>query len=403
MLVKALIVDDDPEFAGFAKLLFKEPIKEGKLVFVFASNGVEALNLLQADLDIELLITDIRMPYMDGLVLLAKVNELKPNLNPVLTTVVMSAFDDIENIRRAMNAGAFDFLPKPINPADFRATMGKSVEHVRGLKNARQLVRQNRKELNQAYETLEKANEQLRELDKLKSAFISVVTHELRSPFVNISFSTELLMRYCRKQAWSEALAQVAELEDGIQSAWKMVDTLIVFAQFFNNRGELDYTKLDLGAVVEKSLIPCRKQAENKGINLHVNLAEKRLLIQADEARLNDAIYHLVGNAIKFTGEGGHVWVRVYTEPEAIFFEVEDTGCGVEPDRLASLWHSFAQLADPVNRGVEGLGLGLALVNYIIKAHNGDVFATSKLGKGSTFGFHLLYNNLANGEPGTYI
>jgi signal transduction histidine kinase len=70
---------------------------------------------------------------------------------------------------------------------------------------------------------------------------------------------------------------------------------------------------------------------------------------------------------------------------------------------LASLWHSFAQLADPVNRGVEGLGLGLALVNYIIKAHNGDVFATSKLGKGSTFGFHLLYNNLANGEPGTYI
>jgi signal transduction histidine kinase len=259
------------------------------------------------------------------------------------------------------------------------------------LENARlveDLVRAHN-DLGQAYAALAEANRQLQELDKLKSAFIGVITHELRTPFANIAFSMELLERHGQEHLPPELNEQVEELATGIKTAQTMVDNLVTFATFLSKQGELHPTRLDVCQVVQDSLLPLTSLAESKGITLHIEVPEEALELRGDKNRLGDAVYHLVHNAIKFTEAGGEVWIRCQNTDRRIRLEVQDTGVGVSNDKLPTLWEDFTQMADPLRRGVEGLGLGLALVKYVVNAHGGDVFAHGEEGVGSTFGFEI--------------
>jgi sigma-B regulation protein RsbU (phosphoserine phosphatase) len=132
MPVKVLIADDEPDLEVLVCQRFRKQIRDGEYDFVFARNGQEALERLQADPDIEVLMTDINMPVMDGLTLLTRLADLPFALQPV----VVSAYGDMVNIRTAMNRGAFDFLTKPIDFHDFELTLSKSLRHVRMLKQA---------------------------------------------------------------------------------------------------------------------------------------------------------------------------------------------------------------------------------------------------------------------------
>ncbi len=248
-------------------------------------------------------------------------------------------------------------------------------------------------DLGQAYAALNQANRRLQELDKLKSAFIGVITHELRTPFANIVFSLELLERYWQKNLTPELREPqeqlLEQLTAGITSARTMVDNLVTFATFLSKQGELSLAWLDFGQVIQGSLLPLKSLAESKPITLQAEVPEELPPLHGDRDRLADAIYHLVHNAVKFTEAGGEVWVRCQATAYRVRFEVQDTGVGVPSDKLPTLWEDFTQMADPLRRGVEGLGLGLALVKYIVNAHGGDVWAQSEEGVGSTFGFHI--------------
>jgi signal transduction histidine kinase len=244
-------------------------------------------------------------------------------------------------------------------------------------------------DLGRAYADLNKANRQLQELDKLKSAFIGVITHELRTPFANILFSLELLERHGRKHLPQELHDQLDQVGGGVKSAKMMIDNLVTFSTFLSKQGELRPAQLDFGQVVQDSLLPLQSLAEAKQIAIHTQVPQELPPLRGDRERLADAIYHLVHNAIKFTAAGGEVWVRCQATDRALRFEVQDTGVGVPVDKLPTLWEDFAQMADPLRRGVEGLGLGLALVKYVVNAHGGDVQAESEEGVGSTFGFRI--------------
>jgi sigma-B regulation protein RsbU (phosphoserine phosphatase) len=132
MAVKVLVIDDEPDLEVLVRQRFRKQIRDGEYDFVFARNGAEALDRLRADPDVEVVLTDINMPVMDGLTLLAKIAELHRILQPV----IVSAYGDMPNIRTAMNRGAFDFLTKPIDFEDFEITLGKSARQVRLLKQA---------------------------------------------------------------------------------------------------------------------------------------------------------------------------------------------------------------------------------------------------------------------------
>ncbi|MBW4616157.1 MAG: AAA-like domain-containing protein [Desmonostoc vinosum HA7617-LM4] len=130
MPAKILVVDDEPDLEILLRQKFRKKIREKQYQLIFARNGVEALEKLQIEPDIDIVLTDIYMPEMDGLTLIAKLSEL----HPIIKAVIISAYGDIENIRTAMNRGAFDFLTKPINFQDLEITTDKTLQHVQRMK-----------------------------------------------------------------------------------------------------------------------------------------------------------------------------------------------------------------------------------------------------------------------------
>ncbi|MBA4406158.1 hypothetical protein C0389_02670 [bacterium] len=133
LIPKILVVDDEPDLELLINQKFRKEIKENKYNFIFASNGVRALEKLKEDNDIELVLTDINMPEMDGLTLLSKIKELN---NPLLHSVIVSAYGDLLNIRTAMNGGAYDFVVKPIDLTDLDITIKKALENLSTFKKA---------------------------------------------------------------------------------------------------------------------------------------------------------------------------------------------------------------------------------------------------------------------------
>src|SRR5215208_4017328 len=133
MSAKILVVDDEPDLEGLILQKFRRQIRDGSVSFLFAHDGVEALTMLDQNRDLDMVLSDINMPRMDGLSLLAKLQEGEENLS----TVIVSAYGDMANIRTAMNRGAFDFLTKPIDFADLETTIAKTIRHVEVLREAR--------------------------------------------------------------------------------------------------------------------------------------------------------------------------------------------------------------------------------------------------------------------------
>ncbi|HRI48041.1 MAG TPA: response regulator, partial [Ignavibacteriaceae bacterium] len=133
MKLKLMVVDDEPDLETLIRQRFRRQIRDESFEFVFAHNGLEALARLIEHPDIGIILTDINMPEMDGLTLLSKIAELN---NPALKTVVVSAYGDMENIRTAMNRGAFDFITKPIDFGDLEITINKTLQQLTILKQS---------------------------------------------------------------------------------------------------------------------------------------------------------------------------------------------------------------------------------------------------------------------------
>ena len=131
-MAKILVVDDEPDLELLLRQKFRRQIRKGTLTLVFAQNGVEALKQLEAHDDVDMVLSDINMPQMDGLTLLNQLNELNRDLRAVIVT----AYGDMKNIRTAMNRGAFDFITKPIDFKDLEATIAKTLAHLEVMREA---------------------------------------------------------------------------------------------------------------------------------------------------------------------------------------------------------------------------------------------------------------------------
>src|SRR4051794_9335811 len=138
MAFKILVVDDEPDVELLIKQRFRRKIREGEFEFEFALNGEDALEKLSADHSIDIVMSDINMPVMDGLTLLTQLS----SLDRVLRTVMVSAYGDMQNIRIAMNRGAYDFLTKPIDFEDFETTIHKTIQEIKGVREGHQARKQ---------------------------------------------------------------------------------------------------------------------------------------------------------------------------------------------------------------------------------------------------------------------
>jgi DNA-binding NtrC family response regulator len=138
-MAKILVADDETDLEMLIKQKFRQKIREQQYEFFFAVNGNDALEKINKHPDIDILLSDINMPEMDGLTLLSRLNES----NPLIKSVMVSAYGDMENIRAAMNRGAFDFITKPINFTDLSLTMEKTLKHVAQIRETLRAIKEN--------------------------------------------------------------------------------------------------------------------------------------------------------------------------------------------------------------------------------------------------------------------
>ena len=138
-MAKILVVDDEADLEALIKQKFRQKIRDQKYEFIFAVNGKDALEKIEQNPEVDMVLSDINMPEMDGLTLLSRLHETKP----LIRSVIVSAYGDMENIRTAMNRGAFDFITKPINFEDLSLTMEKTILHVGQLRETIRAIKEN--------------------------------------------------------------------------------------------------------------------------------------------------------------------------------------------------------------------------------------------------------------------
>lgn len=222
-----------------------------------------------------------------------------------------------------------------------------------------------------------------KELDTLKSEFVSTVSHDLRSPLTLMRGYATMMDMVGDLNEQQESY--VSKIISGVESMARLVSDLLDLGRI-EMGVDLQVEKISVLDVLEKVTSTLQMQANQKDIELSLELPKDLPdQIDADPALFHQAIYNLVENAIKYTSEGGQVFVRVRTSVKDLVFEIQDTGIGISPEDMARLFEKFYRGKARAARVRAGTGLGLAIVRSIAERHGGRVWVESEEGKGSTF------------------
>ena len=246
-------------------------------------------------------------------------------------------------------------------------------------------------ELRRNNEELETANHKLRDLDRLKSNFLSVATHELRTPLSVILGYNAMLAENLQdrldevdKQTLNESIAACKRLI-------RMVNSMLDISQIESGKMKMNFAPTDLRKVVNGVAALFNQEARSKNIHLTVELPARFPRIEADSERIEQVLINLVGNAMKFTPPTGSICLRVRHNPDKRELEVivKDTGIGIAAEDQARIFDEFSQIRRDLRRVHEGSGLGLAIAKRIVEAHDGRLAVRSSPGTGSAFSFTL--------------
>jgi len=390
MPTKILVVDDEPDLELLIHQKFRREMRAGELSFSYAANGLEALAAVGRDPDIELVLSDINMPEMDGLALLGRLRTLRPSLQ----TIVISAYGDMENIRAAMNRGAFDFLTKPIDFEDLKITVRKTLSYIGELKKLARAEKEKRDAEKRALEEEQKARKaqqqmiaHLHKMDQLKDQFLANTSHELRTPISGIIGIAESLMSN-GKNMDEAARVSLAMVVDSGRRLTSLVDDILDFSKMESGDLNMDIKPLNLSQAIQSVLALCYPLVEGRPVTLECKITDQLPTILADPNRLQQILFNLLGNAIKFT-KTGSISISAQTLEKEVEVTVSDTGIGIPEDRLDEIFSSFRQLENSATRIHGGVGLGLAITRKLVEMNGGLITVDSVLEKGSHFHFTL--------------
>jgi signal transduction histidine kinase len=226
----------------------------------------------------------------------------------------------------------------------------------------------------------------LKELDEMKSDFVATVSHDLRSPLATIVGYALLLPETGELNETQQEFVEHIRL--GVTRMTTLIEDLLDLGKI-EARVETEMKPCQLVAVINEVTASLREQARAKEIVLQFDLPPELPLVLGNQVRLDQVVSNLVGNAIKFTSEGGMVIVSAREEQGEVVVEVKDSGIGIAPEAQAHLFEKFYRVRSEETSDIGGTGLGLAIVKSTVEGHGGRVWVKSQPGQGSTFGFAL--------------
>jgi len=357
-----LVVDDEESVATTIKAILK---MDGHDVTAVTS-GTEALRLLN-ERQYDVVLTDLRLGDMDGVDILKEVQRTSPDT----AAIMLTGYASLDSAVAALRSGAYDYLMKPSDVEELRATVNRAIER-RALR--RRLL-------------------ELEEVDRLKTQFLSMASHELRTPLTAVSGFIQVARRRITRAAendagvdWKHEATRAAETLELAQRQsrrlGRLVDELLDVSRLQLGRIELHQRELDLVHCLREVVERMKLLQTSHAFELQT-VAEKAVVL-ADQDRIDQVFENLIGNAVKYSPAGGTIKVEIRVDGSEVQVSISDRGIGISPDELEHVFNIFYRSPDPRAGHVGGLGLGLYISREIVTRHDGRLWAESGT-DGSTF------------------
>ena len=237
--------------------------------------------------------------------------------------------------------------------------------------------------------------DELKSRDALKTQFLSNISHDLRTPLAAIITHAEILREGMLGQLNSKQRDSVSGIVNGGQQLIDMIDEILTYVRSAGDQVSLARTDFSITEVVDQVRMLNQALAAKKGLTIERLNGDDLPPVYADRDKLKHVLGNLIGNAIKFTPEGGRIWIsfsRRGRNSEELVVEVGDTGRGIARDHYELVFREFAQVDASPSRSHHGTGLGLAIARKLVELHSGTIWVESELGKGSRFYFTLPIN-----------
>ena len=395
--LKVLVVDDEESVVVTIKAILQ---LDGYDVATTTS-GQRARTMVR-DVEYDLVLTDLRLEDGDGLDVLKAVREHHPDT----ITIMLTGYASLESAIQAIRAGAYDYLVKPSEVEELRSTVARGIERRRLgqelRKRVAELERANReiadlnsslqRRVDDATAELKERYEQLKELDRMKSQFLSIASHELKTPITAMSGFLQVSLRRVRRLSEEAGDTPVGEGLRGITEQLevvyrqttklaRLVDELLDVSRIQTGRIEFRYGDVDMGELANE--VAARMQLTTTTHAISVT-RDSATVVTADRDHLEQVLNNLLTNAIKYSPGGGPITIDVRPEEDGgVRVSVTDEGIGIPEEELDAIFGLFYRSPDRAARDAAGMGLGLYISKEIVVRHGGRIWAERAGAKGS--------------------
>ncbi len=357
-----LAVDDDDSNLH----LLKRPMTKEGYRLLLADSGPKALEILLSE-RVDLVLLDWMMPVMSGIELCEKIRSTDRICH--IPVIMVTARTSTEDLSTALEAGASDFIRKPVDRQELKARVRAGLREY--------FVRMQ----------LAAANERLSELNRMKNDFLSVASHDLRSPLTAIyGFATAILDGSVGEKPSAKQVHPLEIIRKSATRQLKLIDSLLDIARIEAGSFNLERGEINLNKVVRECVDSMMSIATMKRVEMTFVAPEEEITIFADDAKLSQVFNNLISNAVKFTPSGGAVTLTLSRGGGGdVTVSVRDTGVGISHDKIEDVFGRFSDAQRTGTAGEKGTGLGLSIVKNVVELHGGGMRLESALGKGSCF------------------
>jgi signal transduction histidine kinase len=377
--ISILMVDDRTEHL----LALEVVLADFGLRLVRATSGAEALRYV-LDEEFAVIILDVQMPIMDGFEV-ARLIKTRDRSRHVPIIFVSAVSRDIESAYRGYEVGAVDFILKPLNPHVVRAKVAVFVE----LHRQREEIRR-QAERDRALEIERAARAEAEKAVMLRDEFLSIASHELRTPLSALELQVQSLQVQIERTggAPDRLPARVEIIARQVDRLSRLITQLLDVSRIRVGRLELDREEIELAEVAREVAARFAGELDRSGSEIVLDLPEGVMGFW-DRSRLDQVVTNLLLNAIKYGG-GKPITIALWHDGDSARLAIEDRGIGISAEDQRRIFGRFERAVS--SRQYGGMGVGLFIVDQIVRAHGGEIAVRSALGEGATFVVRLPIN-----------